>query len=397
MVKLTALASITLVVLTASEAFAFGKKDVTKCNALSPNAIPNDDVDDSAAIQTCLNNAGSEVAIYFPPGVYTFNSGITVGQNNVTLYSDGVATAQLRYVGCNGDLIRFDHGTQTSFRGKIRNLSLVGNDLCTQTAIHGRDTSWLSIEDVQIQDFTDPGSENSVGVQNDGREGFNIRNTLIIANNPIVMGKNPNYNTIDVDHVHIENVYSIIPNGGTRWHVTLNDNVFVSNMMIDGANPFVGGCGILKWVVTNPNPAQGISSHLKISGVRTEQQAATCAEKKNIFISLPVNRNLQQLIIENNLLGGPSNGFPTGHTAIDLTNVDSITVSDTTYFNASNRSKLINATGAKYIRLENNYFYLTSQIVAAPLVWIEGPWGGKDCCNPPGTRSPDSGILAIRP
>src|SRR5262245_54759971 len=80
--------AILFILLGASDAYAFAAKDVTKCNPLFlGNAIPNDNKDDSLAIQTCLNNAGSEAAIYFPPGVYDFATGLTVSQNQVTLYS----------------------------------------------------------------------------------------------------------------------------------------------------------------------------------------------------------------------------------------------------------------------------------------------------------------------
>src|SRR5213594_3577177 len=150
----------------ATEANAFAKKDVTRCNPFpAENAIPNDDQDDSVAIQRCLDTAGSEAAIYFPPGDYVIRNGLKIGENNITLYTDGVATARLKYVGCAGDLIRFSHGSQMSFRGKVRNLWLLGSGTCAQTGIHGIDTSWLSLEDVQIFNFLDLSAAGGVGVE----------------------------------------------------------------------------------------------------------------------------------------------------------------------------------------------------------------------------------------
>ncbi len=265
----------------------------------------------------------------------------------------------------------------TSFRGKVRNLWLRGNGSCAQTAIHGLDTSYLSLEDLQITNFVDPGSHASVGVQNDGREGFNMRNVFIQADSPVVMGKNPNH-PIDADHVHIEDLYSIIPAGGTNWHITLDDDVLVSNMTIDGQNALVGGCGALKWVVQDGATAS-VSSHLKISNVRTEQLNLTC--DKTIYIDLPTGRRLLQLVVDNVALGGPFPPAPV-HSAIHLNNVDSITVSNTSYFNHSatieSPANFIRATNAMYIQLVNNYFYVTSAIVAPGLTWKEGPYSRKD-------------------
>ena len=376
-----------------NQSIAFSKVDVTNCTVGAHKlggAIASDIKDDTAAIQACLDAAGSEAAVYFPPGNYVISSTLIVTNNNVTLYSDTRSSAQLSFQGC-GDLIRFARGTQQISNNGIKGLWLHGDGHCVQTGVHYRDQSWGSLEDVQIDGFVNGIAGSSIGLQVDGREGFNARNLRIIANLPIVIGRNPNHPYLDADHVHLENIYSTVE--GPNWHVTLRDGVTVTNMTLDGANPLAGGCGILKWVTTTPPPS--VSVHLVLAGIRHEQQYPGC--DRQIDIELPASRPLQEFKVDNSRLEGP---YTAGHNAIYLRSVDSISIVDTSYPNpasATTNANFINASGARAIYLANNYLtpFGGKIVTASPVLqWTSGPFGGKDCCDPPGVRTLDSGTLA---
>lgn len=379
-----------------TSAMAFGKKDVTACAGVFPNST----MDSASGIQACIDSSGSESAIYFPPGYYTVGSTIVVSNNNVTLYSDSRSSAQLKFTGC-GDLIKFSKSNFPMYNGGIKGIWLWGDGHCSQTALHFVDGSWFSVEDLQISNFGDS-TASSIGIQTNGREGFNVRNLRIEANNPIVIAKNPNHPYLDADHFHFENIYTSILGSGLRWHVTLKDPtdspITVSNMTIDGQNPMTGGCGILNWVQTS-EPVS-VSHHLKIANVRHEQMTAGCDKE----IDITLKRALQMLVIDNVSFQGP---FPALGTAIKVDLVDGMTVRNTSYMNGntsdSSQATFINATNTKYIQLENNSMYpyskniLASDPTGTALVWKTGPFTGKECCyqNLGGTwtRTPDSGIL----
>jgi len=380
-----------------TSAMAFGKKDVTTCAGVYPNSPK----DSAGGIQTCINDSGSESAIYFPPGYYTINSTITVSNNNVTLYSDSRSSAELMFTGC-GDLIKFSKVNIPMYNGGVKGIWLWGDGHCAQTALHFVDGSWLSVEDLQISNFMDS-TGSSIGIQTNGREGFNVRNLHIEADYPIVIAKNPNHPYLDADHFHFENIYTSISNSTLlHWHITLQDPanspVTVTNMTIDGQNPMAGGCGILKWVQASPSVS--VSYNLKIANVRHEQMTAGCDKE----IDIELQTALQNLIIDNVSLQGP---YPNSGTAINVNLVDGITVRDTTYANTiatvNAPATFINATSTKYIELENNYIFPYAEKINAKdptghdLVWKAGPFTGKECCyqDPTGKwiRTPDSGIL----
>ena len=390
------IATVLFIGIFSNSAMAFGKKDVTTCAGVYPNSS----TDSANGIHACINNSGSGSAIYFPPGNYTINSTITVSENNVTLYSDTRSSARLSFTGC-GDLIKFSKINTPMYNGGVKGIWLRGDRHCSQTALHFVDGSWFSVEDLEISNFIDSDGS-SIGIQTNGREGFNIRNLRIEADNPIVIAKNPNHPYLDADHYHFENIYTSIGEV-PRWHISLKDPagspITVSNMTIDGQNPMTGGCGILKWV--QKTSSVSVSNNLKIANVRHEQMAPGCNKEIDIELKTP----LQNLIIDNVSLQGP---FPSLGTAIYLDSVEGITVRDTTYANTiakeSSQATFINATNIKYIQLENNHIFpyakniIASDSFGKALIWKAGPFRGKECCyqevpGGPWTRTPDSGIL----
>lgn len=385
------LASLFAFPLLTSTVSANSKIDVTTCGA-----DPSGQKDSAPAIQSCLNSAGPQTAVYFPPGAYKIGSTLTISNNYVTLYSDSPASAQLNFTGC-GDMVEFSkNGSGIIFNGGIRNLFLNGDGHCPQTALQVVDSSWISVDDARISGFVDASGQ-SIGIETNGREGFNVHNVYISANLPIVIGRNLDTATyLDADHFHFDDLYTQA--NGPNWHITVMDGVTVTNTTIDGENAMAGGCGILKWLST-AIPAS-ISYDLKISNIRHEQMASGC--DNDIDIELPIS--LQSLVIDNVHLQGP---FATSATAIKLKNVEGVTVRNTTFEDnppSSAPATFINASDIRYVDLENNHVFPYAQSIVAtdesgsPLVWKSGPYTGKECCyqvnnTGPWLRTTDSGIL----
>lgn len=379
------------------------KIDVSTCS----NVYPSGDKDSAAGLQSCISQAGSEAAIYFPPGNYTIGSTIVISENNVTLYADARATAKLNFSGC-GDALRFSKGAATIFNSGVLNLWINGDGHCVQNGIRVIDGSWVTVEKSQLSGFADV-SEASSGIITNGREGFYLRNVDISANNPIVLAKNPNHPFLDIDHTHFENLYTRIVSKGriAHWTVTLRDPagspVVMSNLTIDGQNAMTGGCGILSWVAPTAIPTS-VSTHLKLANIRHEQSTPIASCVGHIDIELPATRPLQELIIDNVRFEGPTSGtWIAGDTAIYLRSVDSISIRDTSYPNSSanalSPANFINAQGAKWIELSNNYLnnpYASRVLTSPQLVWKAGPFTGKGCCAVVGERltpTTDSGTL----
>jgi pectate lyase-like protein len=370
--------------LWSAPAFAFSKANVAQCGA-----IPNDGLDDTAAIQACIDKAGSEAAIYFPPGDYRINGALRIANNFVTLYADGQASARLTHFGCGaaGTLITASKGSNTIYNGTIRNLWLQAADSsCMRTAIRVVNSSWFKLEDLMIGGFDDP-TDRSQGIRTEGKEGFQAHNVRIMANRPIVIANNPAVDqpTIDADHFHFEDIYSsIIPPvpAVDHWHVEVEDAgsganaVYLFHVTFDGANAFAGGCGILRW---QGGGTLSISQHLKLSGIRHEQVSSTsCPSSIDIDMNgLP----LQSLIVENVRFANPMN------VAMHLDNVTSVSVADS-MFSPGSPANFLSVTRSRFVEFRNNSTTRVTQIYAPGMVWLQ-KYGGKDCCPP----TIDSGIL----
>ncbi len=352
---------------------------------LNCGADPSGAKDSAPGLNACIAGR-SQAALYFPPGDYRLGSTITVSGHNVTLYADSRATATLWAYGC-GDALRFSNGAQEIFNDSIRNLQIYGKGGCPQTAVHVVDGSWFEIDNVQIVGFDDA-KELSVGVRTEGREGFHLTNSNIQANLPVSMGLNPNHPYIAADHVHIADLYSIVSGARAQnYHITLDAGVVVTNLTIDGQNPFARGCGILRWITAAPPVT--VSSMLRISNLRFEQQSAGCGAQ--LDIEQPAGRPLQELLVEN-VAFNPTPG------ALRLINVDSVTIANSKNPSPSG-GHLLDAVNLLFLDLRNNsvtsvngkVFVDGRDLEGGYGHWIFGPARGKHCCDPDGVRSLDSG------
>jgi Pectate lyase superfamily protein len=379
---------------SAGSASAFARKDVrADCGA-----IPNDWVDDTAAIQACITAAGGYAAIYFPPGQYDVSSTLKVSNGNVTLYSDARDTAMLSFTGCGATNTALEFAASNSgilFGGGVRGLGVraIGGIACPQTAIHIVDGSGIKIEDAGI--YTTDGVGTNEGIRIEGREWMVLRDVYIRAANPIVLGRNPNYPYIDGDFFTFENVYATIVAPGKHWAVSVKDGgtlgaVQMSNIHIGPQFVAVGGCGILNWVTTStPQPDQNVSYNLTITGARHEQRSPDTCDQV-IHIDVPAALPLSQLIVEDVHFGeaiAPSN-FPAD--VIFTNHVQSITVANSHYW-PSLETNFINVQNALWLEVRNNFISPHANIVTPGLVLREGAaYRGKFCCTIQGFNTTDT-------
>lgn len=344
-------------------------------NVVTDCGVSNTGQDTSTELKVCLETLGYNAAVYFPPGSYVAHEPIEISGNSVNLYTDTYGVARIDYDGCD-TLFTFTKNTATIFNSGVKNLWLRGLGTCDKTALEILDGSQFTVDSMKIENF-------SIGVVGKGRELLHIRKTFIKADQPIILGNNPNYATLDSDHTRIESVYTIVTDP-TGYHIKVENGTRLSSLLIDGQNAMSKGCGILKWKSTVS--AGSVSSHVKIANVRFEQASLGC--DKHINIDLAESNALYGLIIENVRMEVKQES---GMTAISLDNVKDVILDTVSYIN-NTESTLLKESGADVVQFDNLFVYPNIDI-NSPLPYVLGPFRAKNCCAPNGDKSLVSGKM----
>jgi hypothetical protein len=267
-------------------------------------AVGNGSTDDTVAIKAAISAAVSAGGgkVYFPPGTYKITTTLQVGTQSVHLLGSGCENTIISLVTTAATTaILFRNSTPTATIGycSIRDISLRSSDTTyVKKAVVLSDVEEFLMENVNIgfggskwRDSTHA----SVGLQVMGRQTISVRGCNIDADNPLQISQNPNRATeglIDIDHSHFEDLYLLSEYGPC---VTIDTGINLTNVTFDGYQAWVGGTYGLYWIDTT---TIGISSHLTIKGVRTEQY--TSATAYSIYISH--NYRLQNFRLMDSLL-----------------------------------------------------------------------------------------------
>lgn len=107
----------------------------------------NPSTDDSAAIQAAINAAGVNGGIvYFPPGTYFINAGLTISSPNVMLQGAGANTSVIIV----GSVVMAAMLTCTATRQTIRDLQLSGNTFAVNCIQVGANASSHKIQNCRL-------------------------------------------------------------------------------------------------------------------------------------------------------------------------------------------------------------------------------------------------------
>lgn len=269
----------------------------------------NGTADDTAAIQAAINffSSGRGV-VYFPPGTYKVTGPITVAKDRIHLIGAGSwATMILFAPTANGSCLVLSAGASVLFQGSVRGLAFFSNDATyTKNAIEMVDTSGYLLDDIVVGGSVValPGSTfwsggtGSRGIWNRGREACKQSRLYIYADIPVQISANPN-NSISCDHFHFEDTYLAAANNPC---MVIDSGVNVTNLTVDGYNPWVLGTDGLYWVDTTTS---GVSQSVNLKNIRWEQGK----NASSWCIRIEHNTNLQELLIENCQGGFERNGY----------------------------------------------------------------------------------------
>jgi hypothetical protein len=232
--------------------------------------------DDTAAIQACINAAGANSLIWFPPGTYKTTSQVTVANNRVFLKGAGPVATQLLFAPtANGTCLAFDSG-QEIFTGGISGIGFFSNDSTyVKVALNTVQTAEFYVEDIVVggsvvhggTQYWSDATNSSIGIQTNGHEATDFNRISIAADNPIYIGKNPN-STIDADHFHFRNC-NLIAN--QNHVITCQDNIFIQHMLFDGYQAWVKGFDGFHYISNGTGAAVGARVMVRFDNVGREQ------------------------------------------------------------------------------------------------------------------------------
>lgn len=254
--------------------------------------------DDTVAIQNTINVFTSgNCRIRFPKGVYKVTSIITIANGRTHLEGDGVFATQILFAPtANGVCFQFTAGASVLYQTSLRDMTFYSNDSTySKVAIDLVDTSQFEMDNVSISgSIAVSGSAfwsgaGSIGLRVRGRELGTISNFTAFCDLPIVIGPNPNFAAISIDHFHFQDLY-LGANGNPK--VTIQSGVNLTNVLFDGRQAWVLGTDGLSWVDTTTT---GVSNGLTLKNIRCEQETSSSGHTVNI----QHNFGLQRLVIEN--------------------------------------------------------------------------------------------------
>lgn len=258
--------------------------------------------DDTAAIQAAINASSGFRAVYFPTGTYKVTSTITIANDRVGLFGDGVATRILFVPTASAVCFLFDKGSASSVQNFVRDMAFYSSDTTyTKTAIKLIDVSECLLQNIQTISPHWSGN-GSIFLHILGRDSTAVQELNVYADLPIKISPIPAPHTasgIGIDHFNFHNCYLI--SSGSYPIVTIDSGVNVTHTSFDGFQAWVQGTYGLYW---NDTTSTATSIGLSIKNVRWEQVVGAAG----YLIYIAHNTGLDQLLLEN-IYGGITSNF----------------------------------------------------------------------------------------
>jgi hypothetical protein len=238
--------------------------------------------------------SGGAAEIYFPPGVYIVKQSIQITSGRIHLRgagpmasvihcgppSGGALTAVTIFEFLNATLAPADAATVSGYssQNRLPNASVRGlgftSDSYTATtkkiAIALLNTDQCVVEDVSVgPGWTTTGDSYtsvSVGIQVVGGQLNKISRVGITADRPISIDRAPEGSYINCDHLHLSDL-TLKPRSD-QANLDIDQNVFVTNLQVDGLNSFNGGRWGVRWTAECPTAMR--HTGVTLSNIRVE-------------------------------------------------------------------------------------------------------------------------------
>lgn len=286
-------------------------------------AVGDGVTDDSAAFQAAFDSLSTTGVVEADAKTYKIVTGFTIGQRQHFRGKGQAATILDFRPGVDNQVcITFTNGAAVCNQSSAKGFTIRGDSTNLNIGIDAQDTSMLELDDIAMSHMVDE----SIGIRLQGREFTTIsRIELGFVDKPIVIMPNINGGSVDCDHLHIRDSYLLSSAG--HYHITIAEDVALTNLTIDGTNAWVNGDGGIYWSDT-----VGVSAalNLKISNVRLESQADST---KYLFYFNRTAASIFNLTFDNIYGGQVAKGFY-------LRSPRNVHFSNISYINSSNNEAL---------------------------------------------------------
>lgn len=242
--------------------------------------------------------------MYLGPGVYA-TTGITVANRGVYIEGEGpYATFILHKPTGASTAVAFGAGASILYGTGIKHLTVASADTTyAKVGIGASDVSNWNCENVTISFYPVDGTlfrggANSQGIKINGREGGQVADINVYADQPLYIGVNPNSATIDMDSWTFENCSFFAGSTTLTNHVvTVEDGVAFFNTRFNGHQNWIGGIDGFHMVASG---ATNASFGLTFEGIKSEQ---TSDSANGYTFNIQANTTLSGLSIKDSLLG----------------------------------------------------------------------------------------------
>lgn len=272
-------------------------------------AIGDGITDDTEAFQKAVD-AGPNIKIIVPTGVYLITSTITISKMSVFLEGEEGINSELRFVPTSADTMFHVQAPSGGvyFRGGMQNLFFSSSDFThVKTGLLLEDVSEYRLRGLTCHDsafstgWSNTSTKESTFLHTTGRELLSAQDCMILADLPILIDQNPNTprnSTLDADHFNFHNLYLICTVGTAMPCVRIANGVNLSDVSFSGYQAWVrpGGHG-LEWIDTTND---GIASlNLTLDGIGLEQAQGSPTTDYSLYISKTGTNGLQGLNMRN--------------------------------------------------------------------------------------------------
>ena len=282
-------------------------------------AVGDGSTDDTQAIQDAVD-AGPNIKVYFPKGIYKITSTITISEMSVYLYGDGGLASELRFVPTGADVMFHVQAPASAvyYRGGMKDLFFSSNDFSyVKTGILLEDISEYRLHGLTCHDsvfgtgWSDTSTKSSIFLHTTGRDTLSVRDCQFTADLPLLIDQNPNTlrtQVLDADHFNFHNMYLLCTVNTAMPCVRVTNGVNFSDLSFTGYQPWVrpGGNGFELIDTTNNSIA---SLNLIFDGVGFEQAQGTPGTDFSFRIDKTGTNNINGINFRNFGCAVEINGF----------------------------------------------------------------------------------------
>jgi hypothetical protein len=275
--------------------------------------------DDTFAFQAAIDaRSGLAASIYLPPGSYRVTRTIRINKRHVRIFGAGDESCLVfDPAPPGGTLLLVQHSDQRelinyivledfAFRASARSATYA------KTGVRLVDASLVTIQNINVTDYSWTGGAGvgSIALHMAGRDTHEISNCRLIADQPLLVSRNPNSTYYSFDYHHFTRI-DMLTRRASNYAIRFEPGVNPSNWIVDGnCGAFMGQGGIY---LNNQDIPTETPSMIRISHFRVESGTASGGQPGGYGIYMDYgtgNPACGNLMLENCSVNDPTcNGY----------------------------------------------------------------------------------------